>query len=226
LQQHVADPRLTPHGDHVQVPNLLQVKALSGREPDCSSRRGCRRSNRATRPARAPRAFISATSPARARARCAGRLRPVPRDRSLLAPPGARGRHRRLASSRRSSPSCGSPDSRISARRHVPYAAPSSRPRRCSTRARSRRVIVRRPMSRHQRANTGRGGPATRIAASRARKGFRPSRRGGARGEKFWCEWGDSNSHGVTHWYLKPARLPIPPHSRTRAQRSEFVQMP
>jgi hypothetical protein len=29
------------------------------------------------------------------------------------------------------------------------------------------------------------------------------------------CEWPDSNRHGVTHWYLKPARLPIPPHSRT-----------
>jgi hypothetical protein len=28
------------------------------------------------------------------------------------------------------------------------------------------------------------------------------------------CEWPDSNRHGFTHWYLKPARLPIPPHSR------------
>ena len=28
-----------------------------------------------------------------------------------------------------------------------------------------------------------------------------------------WCEWGDSNSHWVTNWYLKPARLPISPHS-------------
>ena len=27
----------------------------------------------------------------------------------------------------------------------------------------------------------------------------------------FWCPGEDSNLHGVTHWYLKPARLPIPP---------------
>ena len=26
-----------------------------------------------------------------------------------------------------------------------------------------------------------------------------------------WCPGEDSNLHGVTHWYLKPARLPIPP---------------
>ena len=29
-----------------------------------------------------------------------------------------------------------------------------------------------------------------------------------------WCERRDSNSHGVLpHWYLKPARLPVPPLS-------------
>ena len=28
-----------------------------------------------------------------------------------------------------------------------------------------------------------------------------------------WCERRDSNSHGLPHWHLKPARLPIPPLS-------------
>ena len=28
-----------------------------------------------------------------------------------------------------------------------------------------------------------------------------------------WCERGDSNSHGLPHWHLKPARLPVPPLS-------------
>ena len=27
----------------------------------------------------------------------------------------------------------------------------------------------------------------------------------------FWCPGEDSNLHGFHHWYLKPARLPIPP---------------
>ena len=31
------------------------------------------------------------------------------------------------------------------------------------------------------------------------------------------CEWPDSNRHGVTHWHLRPARLPIPPHSQAQA---------
>src|SRR5438876_8616269 len=26
-----------------------------------------------------------------------------------------------------------------------------------------------------------------------------------------WCPGKDSNLHGLHHWYLKPARLPIPP---------------
>ena len=26
-----------------------------------------------------------------------------------------------------------------------------------------------------------------------------------------WCPGEDSNLHGFHHWYLKPARLPIPP---------------
>ena len=26
-----------------------------------------------------------------------------------------------------------------------------------------------------------------------------------------WCPEEDSNLHGFHHWYLKPARLPIPP---------------
>src|SRR6266542_2978265 len=29
-----------------------------------------------------------------------------------------------------------------------------------------------------------------------------------------WCERRDSNPHGVTHRFLKPARLPVPPLSR------------
>ena len=32
--------------------------------------------------------------------------------------------------------------------------------------------------------------------------------------EGAWCAGEDSNLHGVTHWYLKPARLPIPPPAR------------
>jgi hypothetical protein len=34
-------------------------------------------------------------------------------------------------------------------------------------------------------------------------------RRGGRRSK--WCPGEDSNLHGFHHWYLKPARLPIPP---------------
>ena len=40
------------------------------------------------------------------------------------------------------------------------------------------------------------------------------------------CEWGDSNPHDVTHWYLKPARLPIPPHSRFQVVPGGTVLMP
>ena len=29
--------------------------------------------------------------------------------------------------------------------------------------------------------------------------------------KKQWCPGEDSNLHGFHHWYLKPARLPIPP---------------
>src|SRR5208283_4641463 len=29
--------------------------------------------------------------------------------------------------------------------------------------------------------------------------------------ECAWCPEEDSNLHGFHHWYLKPARLPIPP---------------
>ncbi len=28
---------------------------------------------------------------------------------------------------------------------------------------------------------------------------------------RIWCRGEDSNLHGLLHWYLKPARLPIPP---------------
>src|SRR5438045_3709599 len=30
-------------------------------------------------------------------------------------------------------------------------------------------------------------------------------------GHLVWCPGEDSNLHGLRHWYLKPARLPIPP---------------
>ena len=50
-----------------------------------------------------------------------------------------------FASSRRSSPSSASPVWRVSSGRHAPYAAPSSRPQRRSTKRRTRRVIVRHP---------------------------------------------------------------------------------
>lgn len=33
------------------------------------------------------------------------------------------------------------------------------------------------------------------------------------------CGWRDSNSHDLSHWYLKPARIPIPP-------RPLFAQLP
>src|ERR1700737_2007543 len=29
--------------------------------------------------------------------------------------------------------------------------------------------------------------------------------------KRSWCPGEDSNLHGFHHWYLKPARLPIPP---------------
>src|SRR5690606_1175433 len=32
-----------------------------------------------------------------------------------------------------------------------------------------------------------------------------------------WCERGDSNSHGLPHWNLNPARLPVPPLSHAAA---------
>src|SRR5262245_66582345 len=34
-----------------------------------------------------------------------------------------------------------------------------------------------------------------------------------------WCERRDSNSHGLPHWILSPARLPVPPlsHATQRA---------
>jgi hypothetical protein len=36
------------------------------------------------------------------------------------------------------------------------------------------------------------------------------------------CERGDSNPHGLLHWILSPARLPIPPHSQ-HSKNSSFV---
>ena len=33
--------------------------------------------------------------------------------------------------------------------------------------------------------------------------------------KSLWYERRDSNSHGLPHWNLNPARLPIPPLSQT-----------
>jgi hypothetical protein len=41
-----------------------------------------------------------------------------------------------------------------------------------------------------------------------------------ADGFKKWCERRDSNSHGLPHWNLNPARLPVPPHSHIAARQS------
>src|SRR4051794_19707767 len=41
----------------------------------------------------------------------------------------------------------------------------------------------------------------------------RPALQGKALEER-WCPGEDSNLHGFHHWYLKPARLPIPPPGR------------
>ena len=32
------------------------------------------------------------------------------------------------------------------------------------------------------------------------------------------CGWRDSNSHDLSHWYLKPARIPISPHPLTKRE--------
>src|SRR3989304_7985074 len=38
-----------------------------------------------------------------------------------------------------------------------------------------------------------------------------------------WCERGELNPHGVPHWILSPARLPVPPLSPiTRRETSSF----
>ena len=70
-------------------------------------------------------------------------------------------------------------------------------------------------------------GPSRATTAPRSRTGTRrdrtgpllpDSRRGCARaapGWRCWCERGDSNPQGLPHWHLKPARLPIPPLSRS-----------
>jgi hypothetical protein len=42
----------------------------------------------------------------------------------------------------------------------------------------------------------------------------------------LWCERRDSNPHGVTHWNLNPARLPVPPLSRSSRRASKPVPVP
>jgi hypothetical protein len=45
---------------------------------------------------------------------------------------------------------------------------------------------------------------------------------GGTTSGKIWCERRDSNSHILRYWYLKPARLPIPPLSQFLGEQ-EFI---
>ena len=44
-----------------------------------------------------------------------------------------------------------------------------------------------------------------------------------ARSLAGWCERGDSNSHGLPHWILSPARLPIPPLSRAGRSDADII---
>ena len=43
---------------------------------------------------------------------------------------------------------------------------------------------------------------------------------------RCWCERGDSNPQGLPHWHLKPARLPIPPLSRSSTNAQYAVPEP
>src|SRR6202021_657926 len=40
-------------------------------------------------------------------------------------------------------------------------------------------------------------------------------------GLKGWCPGEDSNLHELLHWYLKPARLPVPPPGQEGAAECE-----
>src|SRR5690606_33747968 len=40
----------------------------------------------------------------------------------------------------------------------------------------------------------------------------------------LWCERGDSNSHGLPHWNLNPARLPVPPLSPADPTRGHYSE--
>lgn len=53
-----------------------------------------------------------------------------------------------------------------------------------------------------------------RFLASMSRQCPKKSTEGAA--FLYWCEEGDSNSHGRNRWNLNPVRLPIPPSSRLR----------
>src|SRR2546423_9389754 len=39
------------------------------------------------------------------------------------------------------------------------------------------------------------------------------------------CQRGDSNPHGLLHWILSPARLPIPPLRRSRPKDSDRLRL-
>jgi hypothetical protein len=43
--------------------------------------------------------------------------------------------------------------------------------------------------------------------------------------EEGWCPEEDSNLHGFHHWYLKPARLPIPPSGPARTLKEGRVRL-
>ena len=71
----------------------------------------------------------------------------------------------------------------------------------------------------------------SRTGIHRARTGplLPASRRGRARAApawRCWCERGDSNPQGLPHWHLKPARLPIPPLSRSSTNAQYAVPEP
>ena len=78
---------------------------------------------------------------------------------------------------------------------------------RATTAARSRTGI--------RRARTGPPLPASRRGRARAAPAWR-----------CWCERGDSNPQGLPHWHLKPARLPIPPLSRSPTNAQYAVPEP
>src|SRR3984885_15122648 len=79
----------------------------------------------------------------------------------------------------------------------------------------------------HRRGDAG-ARPSTRIAvgpasgSSGARKSLKKQ------GYMRWCPGEDSNLHELLHWYLKPARLPVPPPGQDgcRTRGAEMYALP